>query len=331
MIIFFYASNGTENHEIYGAYEAHGTCEAHALAQKFAIHRAKLQAPVKALTLPLMLALLVLSLGLGGIFACPATGLAQSVQNEVKGTILPPGSSGENDNGGDIAHNTTEQVEQTGQPEQAGQAERAERAERAEQNHPAEVADGNGTAIPSVNATQVGSANATASGSAGSGSLGTMANDDYFKALPKEETSFSWSGYFMAIGGLLLVLAMLWVLVWVLRKRGAFPGATLMSRNAFKLEATLPLGPKRAVMLVRFLNSRYLLGVTDQQITLIKELEEQDAQGNHSSKSGSASGQAVGNSVDSTASNPAGVTRGALNFADALQQESQKPDGKLKL
>ena len=326
MIIFFYSSNSTENHEIYG------TCETHGLAQKFAIKRAKLQTPVKAtvkaLTLTLMLALLVLSLGLGGIFACPATGLAQSVQNEVKGTILPPGSSGSsgaNDNSEATTPNTTEQVEQTGQPEQAGQAERAE------QDHPAEVAGGNGTAISSVNATQVGSANATASGSAGSGSLGTMANDDYFKALPKEETSFSWSGYFMAIGGLLLVLAMLWVLVWVLRKRGAFPGAALMSRNAFKLEATLPLGPKRAVMLVRFLNSRYLLGVTDQQITLIKELEEQDAQGNHSSKSGSASGQTVNNSVDSTASSPAGGTRGAINFADALQQESQKPDGKLKL
>ena len=185
----------------------------------------------------------------------------------------------------------------------------------------------------SVNATGAGTAGA-AGGTAQSGTLNSMGDDEYFKVAPKEEEAFSWSGYFIAVGGLLLVLAVLWMMVWLLRKRGAFPGASLMNRNAFKVEATLPLGPKRCLMLVRFLNSRYLLGVTDQQITLIKELEEQDAQGNQSSKNVTGSGSTVssaGDRADVKASGSPAHSAGALDFAQALHEESQKNDGKLQL
>ena len=191
-----------------------------------------------------------------------------------------------------------------------------------------------GPAGPAGPAGAVGSVNATGAGTAQSGTLNSMGDDEYFKVAPKEEEAFSWSGYFIAVGGLLLVLAVLWMMVWLLRKRGAFPGASLMNRNAFKVEATLPLGPKRCLMLVRFLNSRYLLGVTDQQITLIKELEEQDAQGNQSSKNVANKGSAAacaGNRADAKASGNPAPSTGPLDFAQALHEESQKNDGKLQL
>ncbi len=47
------------------------------------------------------------------------------------------------------------------------------------------------------------------------------------------------------------------------------PGA--LPRDALVMEAQLPLGPRKGLMVVRFLNKRLLLGVTDQQITLLTE------------------------------------------------------------
>lgn len=98
--------------------------------------------------------------------------------------------------------------------------------------------------------------------------------DDFFLKEVESSAEFSWANYFLVIGVMFLLLALLWSLVWALKRRNALPGTTLLSRNAFKIEASLPLGKQRTLLLVRFLNSRYLLGVTDQQISLIKELED---------------------------------------------------------
>lgn len=91
------------------------------------------------------------------------------------------------------------------------------------------------------------------------------------------DSVFTWGGYFQAIGVLLLLLALLWGVVWLVRKYGKFnflpqPGA--LPRDALRLEAQLPLGPKRSLVVVRFLNKRVLLGVTDHQITLLQEAGE---------------------------------------------------------
>ena len=91
--------------------------------------------------------------------------------------------------------------------------------------------------------------------------------------LPSEAV-FSWGGYFQAIGVLLLLLAILWGVVWLVRKYGKFnflpqPGA--LPRDALRMEAQLPLGPRRSLVVVRFLNKRLLLGVTDHQINLLQE------------------------------------------------------------
>ena len=124
--------------------------------------------------------------------------------------------------------------------------------------------------------------------------------DAYFQK-EGDDAAFSWSGYFMAIGALLFVLGLLWLVVWALRKRGALPGMARLGRNSFKVEASLPLGPKKNLVLVRFLNSRFLLGVTDHQITLIKEVEGQDAHGKPN-------------------------TDNASDFSELLRQASQKND-----
>lgn len=88
------------------------------------------------------------------------------------------------------------------------------------------------------------------------------------------ETTFSWGGYFQAIGALCLLLAALWAAVWLIRRYGKFnfiPRPGSLPRDALVMEAQLPLGPKRGLMVVRFLNKRLLLGVTEHRISLLTE------------------------------------------------------------
>lgn len=112
---------------------------------------------------------------------------------------------------------------------------------------------------------------------------------------------FSWGGYFKGIGALFLILAALWGVVWFLRRRGSLPGRGGLPRDSFSVEAQLALSPKQKLVLVRFLNSRLLLGVTDQRITLLKEVEGPDGRG------------------ESTKSP-------AQSFADVIADASQKND-----
>lgn len=88
------------------------------------------------------------------------------------------------------------------------------------------------------------------------------------------ESSFSWSGYFQAIGILCLLLAALWFGTWLIRRYGKFnflprPGA--IPKDSLVMEAQMPLGPKKGLMVVRFFEKRLLLGITEHQITLLSE------------------------------------------------------------
>ncbi|MDR2694834.1 MAG: flagellar biosynthetic protein FliO [Deltaproteobacteria bacterium] len=94
-------------------------------------------------------------------------------------------------------------------------------------------------------------------------------------AAPAPE-AFSWSGYFYAIGALCLILGALWGVLWLMRRSGKFrfmPSYDAFPRDALRIEAQIPLGPRRGLMVVRFLNKRLLLGLSDQQINLLSEAE----------------------------------------------------------
>ena len=88
------------------------------------------------------------------------------------------------------------------------------------------------------------------------------------------QSAFSWGNYIQAVGILFLLVALLWLAVWLARRFGKFnflPRPGSLPRDALVMEAQLPLGPRKGLMVVRFLNKRLLLGVTDQQITLLTE------------------------------------------------------------
>ena len=88
------------------------------------------------------------------------------------------------------------------------------------------------------------------------------------------QSSFSWGSYIQAVGILFLLVAVMWLAVWLARRYGKFnflPRPGSLPRDALVMEAQLPLGPRKGLMVVRFLNKRLLLGVTDQQITLLTE------------------------------------------------------------
>jgi flagellar protein FliO/FliZ len=89
-------------------------------------------------------------------------------------------------------------------------------------------------------------------------------------------SAFSWSGYFYAIGALCLILGALWGVLWLMRRSGRFrfmPSHDGFPRDALRIEAQIPLGPRRGLMVVRFLNKRLLLGLSDQQIHLLSEAD----------------------------------------------------------
>lgn len=106
--------------------------------------------------------------------------------------------------------------------------------------------------------------------------------DPYFSRPGDErvprDPSFSWNGYFKSIGILLLVLGGLWYVVWYLKRKGAIPGVSQGSlpKGALRLEGTLPVGPRKGLVVIRFFDRLLLLGMTDQQITLITELYDHD-------------------------------------------------------
>jgi flagellar protein FliO/FliZ len=101
------------------------------------------------------------------------------------------------------------------------------------------------------------------------------------------QAAFSWSGYFYAIGALCLILGALWGVLWLMRRSGKFrfmPSHNSFPRDALRIEAQIPLGPRRGLMVVRFLNKRLLLGLSDQQIHLLSEAEYDEQPGENFSK-----------------------------------------------
>lgn len=99
-------------------------------------------------------------------------------------------------------------------------------------------------------------------------------------ALPLPGGDLPWWGYARALGVMFLVLGALWAVLWLLRRSGRFAGmsrAGSLPRDGLYLERQLGIGPRKGLVVVRFLNKRLLLGVTEHQITLLTEADPHDA------------------------------------------------------
>ncbi|GAB6176925.1 flagellar biosynthetic protein FliO [Desulfobaculum senezii] len=82
------------------------------------------------------------------------------------------------------------------------------------------------------------------------------------------------------VGVLCLLLAVLFGGFWLLRRFGPRAGLGMLGRSDLKLEGQLALGPKKSVMVVRFLNKHLVLGVTDSTINLLTEMDADDDETN---------------------------------------------------
>ncbi len=80
----------------------------------------------------------------------------------------------------------------------------------------------------------------------------------------------SWGQYFEAIAILCFVIATLWLVLWLIKRRSPHFGG---GSAAMRIESRLALGPKKWVVITRYMDKRLVLGVTDQQINLLTTLD----------------------------------------------------------
>lgn len=87
-----------------------------------------------------------------------------------------------------------------------------------------------------------------------------------------------WSSYIQAIGILLILLGGLYGLLWFVKKIGMNKGfrGKKGDKITLSVEERFHIAPKKQLVVVRFLNKRLLLGVTDHQINLLSETEAED-------------------------------------------------------
>ncbi|MCG8532645.1 MAG: flagellar biosynthetic protein FliO [Desulfovibrionales bacterium] len=87
-----------------------------------------------------------------------------------------------------------------------------------------------------------------------------------------------WGSYIESIGILLLLVAGMYGLLWLVRRFGLNKGFGAKKGDELNLtvEERFHLAPKKQLVVVRFLNKRLLLGVTDHQINLLSETEAED-------------------------------------------------------
>lgn len=90
----------------------------------------------------------------------------------------------------------------------------------------------------------------------------------------KELRGYKGPSIFDMFGKLLLVLGLIMLLAWLVQKYLPKRLGVLGEGKQLKLLQNLPLGQRRFVSLIEADGKRFLLGVTDSQITLIKAMDE---------------------------------------------------------
>lgn len=95
-------------------------------------------------------------------------------------------------------------------------------------------------------------------------------SDSLLSSLSFPSSMASWGGYFEALAWLCFALALLWFVLWFIKRRGGvhLPGTS----PAMRIESRLALGPKKWIIVTRYLDRRLVLGVTEQSISLITEI-----------------------------------------------------------
>lgn len=91
------------------------------------------------------------------------------------------------------------------------------------------------------------------------------------QALPGVDLGAAWLN--MA-GGLILILGGLLVAYYLLKRFGPKSGLGMFRRGGLSVEGQLALGPRKQVVVVRFLNKVMVLGVTENQINLLTEVDD---------------------------------------------------------
>ncbi|MDL2279377.1 flagellar biosynthetic protein FliO [Desulfovibrio sp. OttesenSCG-928-G11] len=94
-------------------------------------------------------------------------------------------------------------------------------------------------------------------------------------ALP--DLNIAWGGYFQALGLLCLLLAVLWALLYFFKRRGGLGGFMLSGSPVLRIESRLALGPKKWIIVTRYLDRRLVIGVTDQTISLLAEFRDEES------------------------------------------------------
>lgn len=86
--------------------------------------------------------------------------------------------------------------------------------------------------------------------------------------------SATWGNYFQGLGIMLLLLFAFWYILKLMRKYGNgrfLPNQKLLPRDSMYLEGQIPLGQGKSVVIVKVLDERLILGVTEKNINLLSK------------------------------------------------------------
>lgn len=86
--------------------------------------------------------------------------------------------------------------------------------------------------------------------------------------------STTWGNYFQGLGIMLLLLFAFWYILKLMRKYGNgrfLPNQKLLPRDSMYLEGQIPLGQGKSVVIVKVLDERLILGVTEKNINLLSK------------------------------------------------------------
>lgn len=105
-------------------------------------------------------------------------------------------------------------------------------------------------------------------------SVQNTAAKNSFPSSQETVSSFDWGNYFQGIGLMLLLLFVFWYILKLMRKYGNgrfLPNQKLLPRDSMYLEGQLPLGQGKSIIIVKVLDERLVLGVTEKNINLLSK------------------------------------------------------------